>query len=113
MKQQSSIPISRSLADFFLRRELSLSGDISVSDIQRKDDFVEVSLVQAKDPLAGSLVLIFTEQPLQIRKWRIVDAQGLTTEVELSDAEFGVPLGNEIFHYYDPSHSEQPFGINK
>lgn len=107
MKQQSSTPISKSLADFFLRDELRLSGDISISDIKRMEDhLLYLTLVQSKDPLAGSLTLMFGENPLELKKWRIVDAQGLTTEVALSDTRTGVSFDNNIFHYYNPEKKE-------
>lgn len=103
MKQQSNVPIGQSLADFFLRPNLKLSGDIGVSGVRRDRNLLHVTLTQSKDPLAGSLVLMFSERPLQLRKWRIVDAQGLTTTVELFDALPGVKLKEDLFRYYDPA----------
>jgi outer membrane lipoprotein-sorting protein len=103
MKQQSSTTISRSLADFFLRKDLKLSGDISASDIKRDKSTLEMTLVQTRNPLAGSLTLVFNETPLQLLAWRIVDAQGLVTEVRLLSLEMGIPLDKSMFHYYDPA----------
>ena len=111
MKQQSSMPISRSLADFFLREKMQLSGDITVNDIRREDEFLQVTLVQARDPYAGSLTLMLSEGPLQLKKWRVVDAQGLVTTVELTNIEQGLKLNNKLFHYYTPGRKEP--NINK
>jgi outer membrane lipoprotein-sorting protein len=104
MKQQSSAPISKSLADFFLRRQLNLSGDLRVSDIKKSKGMIEMTVVQAKDPLSGSLTLMFTPNPLGLKAWRIVDAQGLVTTVTLSNPLTGLKLDNKYFHYYDPTH---------
>jgi outer membrane lipoprotein-sorting protein len=104
MKQQSSAPISRSLANFFLRKELKLSGDISVSDVKRQNNTLQMSLVQTRNPLAGSLTLILSEKPMQLLAWRIVDAQGLVTEVRLLGSEMDIPVDKSKFHYYDPAH---------
>jgi outer membrane lipoprotein-sorting protein len=98
MKQQSSAPISRSLADFFLRKNIVLSGDISVSDIKHENDTLQMTLVQARNPLAGSLTLLLSEKPLQLLAWRIVDQQGLVTEVRLTGSEMGLPLDSKLFH---------------
>jgi outer membrane lipoprotein-sorting protein len=106
MKQQSSAPISKSLADFFLRKNLNLSGDIRVSDIKRVKGLLNLTLVQAKDPLSGTLTLILSENPMELKAWRIVDAQGLVTTVSLSDTVTGQHLDNKYFHYYDPKHQE-------
>ncbi len=109
MKQQSNMLISKSLANFFLRPNLQLSGDIGVSGIRRAEGFLQVTLVQSGDPSAGSLTLLFDEHPLQLKKWRIVDAQGLTTEVALSDAETGITLDSKLFHYYDPTRKNSQY----
>lgn len=102
MKQQSSMPVSRSLADFFLRKTLKLSGDIHISDVRHERGLLRLTLVQAKDSSAGSLTLFLTENPMQLKKWQVIDAQGLVTEIELSKPETGVYFDSELFHYYDP-----------
>lgn len=106
MKQQSSVPISKSLADFFLRTDLKLSGDITVSDLSRANGALQATLTQSKDQMAGTLTLLFSEDPLRLKKWRIVDAQGTTTEVELYEVSPGIALSNSLFHYYDPDHKK-------
>jgi len=102
MKQQSSAPIGASLANFFLRKDLSLSGDLTVYDVTRIDAAVEMTLTQTKDPQAGSLTLIFSEAPLALKGWRVIDMQGLVTEIKLSEMEAGIALKNGLFHYADP-----------
>lgn len=102
MKQQSSSPISRSLADFFLRRNLSLSGDISVSDIKQENNTLQMTVVQTRDPLAGSITLLFSVKPMLLLAWRVVDAQGLVTEIRLTETQEGIPLDKSLFRYYDP-----------
>ncbi len=102
MKQQSNVSIDRSLAGFFLRPNLKFSGDISVSGVKRDNSFLWVTLVQSKEPLAGSMTLVLTENPMQLKKWIVVDAQEMITKVELSNVESGVKFDDDIFHYYDP-----------
>jgi outer membrane lipoprotein-sorting protein len=114
LKQVSDTPISRSLADFFLRKELRLSGDVSVSDVKRDNGSdvkdgkptLQLSIVQTSNPLAGSLTLILNQNPLQLQSWRVVDSQGIVTEVKLLDIETGIHLDSNLFHYYDPAHKE-------
>ena len=112
MKQQSSTTISRSLADFFLRKNLKLSGDISVSDLKRENNTIEMTLVQTSNPLAGTLTLTLSENPPQLKKWQIVDAEGLVTEVKLQNIETGIALDGNLFHYYDPAHKAHLYNGN-
>jgi outer membrane lipoprotein-sorting protein len=102
MKQQSNTPISLSLANFFLRKNLKLSGDIGVSDVRRDGGLLHVTVVESKDPLAGSLTLTLTENPMQLQKWRVVDPQGGVTDVALSDIRTGIALKDTLFRYVDP-----------
>jgi len=106
MKQGSRTLISKSLADFFLRKKLTLSGDLKVASVNRDGKLLMVRLVEAQDPNAGSLTLGFTEKPMMLKKWRIIDPQGAITEVELFEMVTGLKLDKDLFHYYDPEHTK-------
>ena len=109
MKQGSRTLISKSLADFFLRKELTLSGDLKVAEVTRDGTYIMVKMVEAQDPNDGSLTLALTEKPLALKKWRIVDPQGMITEVELFDIATGIQLDRDIFRYYDPEHTKSRY----
>lgn len=106
MKQQSNTPIRRSLANFFLQDELKLSGDIHVSKVTREEGQLFMTLMQKDEPLAGSLTLVFSENPMVLKKWRVVDAQGLITEIDLFSTETNLKLKDRLFYYYDPKRKE-------
>lgn len=115
MKQQSSAPISRTLANFFLQKDITLSGDIFVDEIRREkdDSLLILTLSQRKDPLAGNLSLAFSRDPksgaLSLLKWRVIDPQGLITETALFDTQTGISLNNDQFHYYDPERTKPQY----
>ncbi len=104
LEQRSDVLLGSTLADFIVREDIALSGDIRVTDVSHVQDTIEVDLVQAEDPAAGQLTLVFQERPIELLRWRVVDAQGLTTDVYLSDARFGVPLDNDLFVAPRPRH---------
>lgn len=103
LKQQSSAPIGSTMADIILRDKLRLSGDITVTDFVREANVIEVSVVQTSEPGAGTLTLVFEDAPLRLRKWRIVDPQGLTTEVALLNPQVGVQLDRDLFLFREPA----------
>lgn len=101
--QQTNAPISQTLADFLLRKELRLSGDLKVSKIMRSGGLLQMTLVQRAQPGAGSLTLGFKEEPFfELKKWRIRDSQGAITEIELFDLQAGPKLAPTLFVYKDP-----------
>ncbi|WP_343055055.1 outer membrane lipoprotein carrier protein LolA [Azospirillum oleiclasticum] len=102
MRQQSSTPIGSTLADFILRKDIRLSGDVTVKEVDRADGVLEITLFETKDAGKGSLTLVFQDKPLQLRKWRVLDAQGLTTEVGLINPRAGVPLDRDLFYFREP-----------
>jgi outer membrane lipoprotein-sorting protein len=50
---------------------------------------------------AGSVTLVFSDRPLGLKKWEIVDAQGVTTQVSLVNARYGMEVDQEAFDYSD------------
>lgn len=102
VKEQQNSPIGSTLADFLLREDIRLSGDVSVLGMESQDGLLEVTLVQTKDPGLGHLTLVFEEKPFSLRKWRVLDAQGKTTEVALQNPQFGVSLDKDQFYFRDP-----------
>ena len=48
----------------------------------------------------------FTAEPFALKKWRVTDAQGSITEVELFQLQTGVNLPSSLFVYSDPKRLE-------
>lgn len=101
--EQSNAPISQTLADFFLRKDLKLSGDIHVQSVKRGGGLLQLELSQTDDPDAGSLTLGFHEDPFSLAKWRVVDAQGLITEIELFYLKTDIKHPSDLFVYHKPT----------
>nr|WP_295831955.1 outer membrane lipoprotein carrier protein LolA [uncultured Azospirillum sp.] len=102
MRQQSSAPIGSTLADFILRKNIRLSGDVTVTEVFQAPGVIEVSLLESKDPGKGTLTLVFEDHPFQLRKWRVLDAQGMTTEVALLNPRTDVTFDREMFYFKEP-----------
>ena len=104
MKQQSSTRISNSLADFLLRDQIRLDGDVTVTNTSRENGMTHITLTMTEDPGAGALTLSFVEvegKPV-LKKWTVVDSQNLTTTVALKNIQVGVNLKKDLFYYIDP-----------
>jgi outer membrane lipoprotein-sorting protein len=110
VKQQSNAPISQTLADFLLRKDLKLSGDLKIIKIMRSGGLLQITMVQRDEPKAGELTLGFTEgAKYQLKKWRVKDSVGNITETELFDMQTGIKLPSSLFAYRDP----EVKGLNK
>lgn len=110
MKQQSQTGIDNTIAGFLLKRNLSFNGDdVTVTKVTHPTPTqMEVSVRSAKDPQAGEMTLMMQEVPMQILGWRVLDAQGVTTTVTLSDVKADQTFRRSEFTFRNPN-----FGNNR
>ncbi len=103
LESQSNAPIGTTLADFLLREDLTLKGDLSVVQSFKRNGHVSITVVQTDDQSAGQVELIFSEVPYQLARWRVTDPQGETTEVILKNLQTGMKFEDKnLFGYHDP-----------
>jgi outer membrane lipoprotein-sorting protein len=107
VKNYSNAPIGSTLADFLLKKKIRLSGELKVTSVRRPaDNKLVITLVQAKNPEAGDLRLLFTENPqsgnLSLDKWRVTDATGNVTETTLTNVQTGTKLDPKLFIFSPP-----------
>ena len=102
LEEQTNAPIGSTLADFFLRKDFSLDDDLQLQGAKRVDNTLMLEVVQRDDPEGGSIAFAFGEDPLELKKWRVVDPQGMITEVELFYLKTGIDLDSDLFIYIDP-----------
>ncbi len=108
LKSQTNVPQQSSLAHFILRDPVRLDGDVVVTKVRHLPSRIEVTLVEKEDPGAGSLTLIFEDRPMKLRQWRVADAQGRETGVNLENLSEGVNFPASTFVFIPPN-----FGKNK
>jgi len=100
--EQTNAPIGQTLADFLLREDLKLTGDLTVQKISTEQDYKTYTLSEAGNEGAGSVKLFFEDEPFILRKWQVTDAAGLTTEVLLQNIERNLDLPASLFAYFKP-----------
>lgn len=74
---------------------------------QRDARSVEVMARDPKHPEYGTLTMVFDRDPaapggLSLSSWRVLDAQGNLTRVNLSNVRFNVPVADYNFGFRDP-----------
>lgn len=102
MGEQTNAPIGQTLADFLLRKDLRMRGDLNVQQVYKKDGFTNITLVQKDDPAAGHIELVFSDVPYELNRWRVTDPQGAVTEIVLKNLQKDIKLDNNLFGYRDP-----------
>ncbi len=105
LEHATTVLLQLTPAELILREDLSLSSeDLLVTGFSRSPGVIRISLVHAKDPLEGGIMMVFSDKPLELRKWIVTDAQGIKTTVSLLGPEFGIKLDPDLFYFemHDP-----------
>lgn len=97
MDSQSSTEIGSTLADFILRDDVRLSGNVTVMDVREDPQAIQIDLIQSEDPTAGQMTLIFDRDPITLSSWVVIDAQYQTTQVVLNSIQNGVEFPRSLF----------------
>jgi outer membrane lipoprotein-sorting protein len=102
IKQVNVIPLAETPLGFMLQERVKLEGDVTVAGLRDRGDEVDVALTRTQAPDQGRVVLTLAKQPMELRRWSVTDAQGLTTTIGLGNLRAGVPLDRELFVWRDP-----------
>ncbi|OYV26102.1 MAG: cell envelope biogenesis protein LolA, partial [Acidocella sp. 20-63-7] len=76
------------------------SGGVIVTAIQRQPGEDDITLIRKDKPAAGTLTLVFSTAPLELRQWVVTDAQNRQTRVSLYDILPGGPYPSSLFQYH-------------
>lgn len=102
MQETTYLPIGSTPAWFLLRNDVKLGGDVTITGFERGTGVLRVSLVQTKEPDAGTVTLTFSDRPLELRQWSIVDPTGKRTTVALGEMRTGGPIDPNLFVFNEP-----------
>lgn len=102
------VPLNSTPAAFLVRDKIEFSGDVTVQRVIRDARTISVSLVQTAEPDAGRFVLTFSDAPLALRKWTVVDVQGVSTSVTLVAPAFNVAIPRDVFVFDETKFDQIP-----
>ena len=97
LDQITHLPLGTTPANILLQEKISfLNGDLEVSKVEHAPGIIGVT-VTPMDEGSGHLTLIFADNPLELKKWVVVDPQGVTTSVSLLSTQRDISLNPELF----------------
>ncbi len=102
LEQTTNIPLGSTPLGILLAPHLTLSGAVTVVGMQRVPGQIQVTLERTASPGDGTLTLIFSDPPLQLRQWVVVDAQRRETRVSLYDIQLGGSFDQQMFVFINP-----------
>jgi outer membrane lipoprotein-sorting protein len=90
-------PLSETPLNLILKENVNLSAEGAITQIERSDGQMRVHAQDPDYPERGKLIMVFGDNPLELRQWIIDDPQGGATTVALSDTRAGVEVPGSLF----------------
>jgi len=102
LKTMNKVGLKSTPAWFLLRQPISFTDGVTVTRFEHSGNTIRITVVESAEPDAGSLTMVFSDNPLVLRQWTVVDQQGRVTNVSLSDVQYGMALDPKLFQYHAP-----------
>jgi outer membrane lipoprotein-sorting protein len=102
LKQVTHFPLSSTPLGILLSDNLRLSGEVTISAIERLPGQIQVTLFRTRSPADGRITLVFADNPLSLRQWTITDPQERETSVSLFNVALGGRFDQKLFETADP-----------
>ncbi len=108
LDQLSQIGIRDTPAWFLLRPDIRLTGDVTVTSLQRAPGALRIGMTETQQADRGSLTLVLSDRPLELKQWTVVDAQQKPITVTLQDPHYNVQLSPLLFVWTDQRTAPRP-----
>jgi outer membrane lipoprotein-sorting protein len=102
LQQLTQTRVEDTPAWFLLRPDIKAAGDVTITHFERQPGVLRMTMVETAHPDLGSVTLTLADQPLELRQWTIIDAQGRPVTVTLTDPRFGMAISPLEFDWIDP-----------
>jgi len=111
-------PIGSTPLSLLLSDKIDLGKDARIVAMTRDGGLLRITLRDRKEPEKGEITLTFADRGgpvdasgpgigLELRQWVVVDAQGLSTEIGLSDVQPAGKFDPKLFILNDPAPGSQ------
>ena len=102
LEQISHFPIRQTPLRVLIEKDVDLQAWYQIKDIKRGPGTLRLTLTMKDDLSLGSIQLLFSDRPMQLRQWTIRDQQGIEVRVSLMDMQRGARFDPELFEV-DPN----------
>ena len=99
LQQTSYLPIDSTPLGLLLRDTIKFGGELTITRFERGPGTMRITLVETKEPDQGALILTFSDRPLALKQWTVIDQQRKATTVTLMELQTDVKLDPRLFQF--------------
>lgn len=109
LKTFDQYPLGQTPLVLLLARQVRLDKGVAVTSVDKMKDGFTITARDAKKEAEGRISMTFSDNPLILKGWSVLDGQGLKTSVVLETLKSGLALDGGLFVLRDPRpHSGHP-----
>lgn len=87
-------------ASLILGNDIKIDGKkIKVLDFYQDSGSTSITLDYADKGDLGPITLVFSNNPMELKQWKIIDPQSVEVSVSLYDAQKDIPLDDKVFKF--------------
>lgn len=90
-------PLTDTPLDLILGDKVDLNRNLAITGMAEDATGITIHARSQSSHAQGDISIVFAKEPLELRQWTVVDAQGLQTTVALRDVQTGVTLPGTLF----------------
>ena len=110
LDQVSRWPIYDTPIGVLVAEEVDLMKNTKVTGVDRKPGILAITFTDRDDPDEGSVTVVFSDPPLTLRQWQVIDARGAPTNLSLRNPRINIPLDAGLFIFEDKTDQTQDQG---
>ena len=99
LKEATFLPLWETPLWFLIREEVRFDDNVEIVGIEEALGTLKVGLRDPDNPDSGTVTLIFSDRPLTLRRWQLIDPQGIETQVSLVNPVYGQAIDDDLFKY--------------
>lgn len=115
INQISEYPTKQTPLAFLLEKEFKFdANDIKINRLDVEEGYIEINLLHKRTFNKSTLTIVFENNPIKLRKWKIVDSQGKPISISLFNIEKNISIDESLFiftfppNYTGPSKPQSP-----
>lgn len=101
LKEATFLPLWETPLWFLIRDEVRFDDNVDIVQIEEALGTLRITLRDPEAPDGGEVTLVFSDQPLTLRKWEVTDPQGIRTQVSLVNPTYDEKIDPQLFKYGD------------
>lgn len=101
-------------ASLILGNDIKIDGKkIKVIDFYQDSGSTSITLDYADKGNLGPITLVFSNNPMELKQWKIVDPQSVEVAVSLYDTQKDIPLDDKVFKFKEPKKASKGYKKKK